>query len=53
MAAMLDGRNIEHILHCKEHFFPYEKNNLLFLPCNVAAVQRKPLQSHLCLANGK
>jgi len=35
---MLHGRNNENILHMKD-FFSHGKRNLLFLPCNMAAVQ--------------
>jgi len=35
---MLHGRNNENVLHKKEHF-SHGKKNLLFLPCNMAAVQ--------------
>ena len=38
MAAMLHGRNYENILHKKKKNSD-RKKNLLFLPCNIAAVQ--------------
>ena len=38
MAAMLHGRNSENVLHKKEKF-SHRKKNLLFLPCDIAAMQ--------------
>ena len=38
MVAMLHDRNNENILHKREHFSD-SKKNLLFLPCNMAAVK--------------
>ena len=36
---MLHGRNNENILHNNRIFFSHKKNDLLFLQCNMAAVQ--------------